>query len=168
LAWVGCERRRCGAGGVIPLHDEDAIFAKEANQLQQAPPCRRSSLNLVASLTACKAVILEGLEVVFIVIAVGAGRGLLLPASLGAPAACAVVLMSGAIVRRPLSRVPENTLKFAVGVMLSAFGVLWLGEGLGIAWPGGDLMLPVSAGLFLGAGLLGAAIAREKDVEAVA
>ncbi len=69
-------------------------------------------------MTAFKAVVLEGLEVVFIVIAVGAGRGLLLPAGLGALAACVLVLAAGAIVHRPLSRVPENTLKFGVGVML--------------------------------------------------
>jgi uncharacterized membrane protein len=90
---------------------------------------------------AFKAVLLEGLEVVFIVIAVGAGRGLLLPASIGALAACIAVLAIGAIVRRPLARVPENTLKFAVGVILCAFGVFWTGEGLGIAWPGADLMI---------------------------
>ncbi|MBO0737789.1 MAG: hypothetical protein J2P48_14645 [Alphaproteobacteria bacterium] len=156
------------AGGVIPLHDEDTIFAKEAVRLGERGPRLKGSLDLVAAITACKAVMLEGLEVVFIVIAVGAGRGLLLPASLGALAACAVVLMIGALVRRPLSRVPENTLKFAVGVMLSAFGVFWLGEGLGIAWPGGDLMLLVSAALFLGAGLIGAALARETNVEIVA
>ena len=78
------------------------------------------------------------------------------------------MLTIGALVRRPLSRVPENTLKFAVGVMLSASGVFWLGEGLGIAWPGGDLMLVVSAPLFLGAGLIGAALARETKLEAVA
>src|SRR5690348_8144433 len=90
------------AGGVIPLHDEDAIFAKEAMQFQEGGGSRQRSLDLVAGITACKAVILEGLEVVFIVIAVGAGRGLLLPASLGALAACAVVLTIGALVHRPL------------------------------------------------------------------
>ncbi len=87
-------------------------------------------------MTALKAVLLEGLEVVFIVIAVGAGGRLLLPAALGAAIACALVLAAGAIVHRPLARVPENALKFGVGVMLSAFGVFWTGEGLGIAWPG--------------------------------
>src|SRR5207253_9558455 len=89
----------------------------------------------------------------FIVIAVGAGRGLLLPASLGALAACVVVLAIGAIVHRPLARVPENTLKFSVGVILSAFGVFWTGEGLGIAWPGADFMIRVFVGAFLVVGL---------------
>jgi uncharacterized membrane protein len=82
------------------------------------------------------------------VIAVGAGRGLLLPASLGPLAACALVLGIGAVVHRPLSRVPQNTLKFGVGVMLSAFGVFWTGEGLGIAWPGQDLALLLFAALY--------------------
>src|SRR5207248_1968782 len=101
-----------------------------------------------------KAVVLEGLEVVFIVIAVGSGRGLLVPASLGALAACILVLSLGIIVRQPLTRVPENILKFGVGVMLSAFGVYWTGESLGIAWPGGDFAILAFAFLFLMVGLL--------------
>jgi uncharacterized membrane protein len=113
------------SAGIIPLHNEDAIFATEAVNRT------RVSLDWIAGLTAFKAVLLEGLEVVFIVIAVGAGRGLLWPASLGALAACVVVLAIGIAVRRPLAKVPENTLKFAVGTMLSAFGgVFWTGEGL--------------------------------------
>lgn len=96
--------------------------------------------------------LLEGLEVVLIVIAVGAGRGLLGPASLAAMAACALVLPVGAFVHRPLSQVPENTLRFGVGVMPSAFGVFWTGEGLGVEWPGADLALFAFAALFLGAG----------------
>jgi uncharacterized membrane protein len=98
--------------------------------------------------------VIEGVEVVFIVIAVGAGHGLLVPASLGALAACALVLAAGAVVRQPLTRVPENTLKFCVGVMLSAFGVFWFGEGLGIAWPGADLAIPGFMLLFLAAALV--------------
>jgi len=148
------------AAGVIPLHDEDAIFAAEAAQLDEASRRRRARLGWLAGVTAFKAVLLEGIEVVFIVIAVGAGRGLLLPAGLGALGACLLVLAVGAVVHRPLSRVPENTLKFAVGVMLSAFGVFWTGEGLGIAWPGHDLALFAFALLFLGAGLFAAASAR--------
>ena len=124
-------------------------------------------VNWIAGITAFKAVLLEGLEVVFIVIAVGAGRGLLGAASLGAALACALVLVIGAIVHRPLARVPENTLKFGVGVMLSAFGVFWTGEGLGIEWPGHDLALFGFAALFLTAGLAAAALARrEKEARA--
>jgi uncharacterized membrane protein len=154
--------------GVIPLHDEEAIFAAEAAQLGDAAERRQRNLDWVAGITALKAVVLEGLEVVFIVIAVGAGRGLLLPASGGALGALVLVLAIGVMVRRPLSRVPENTLKFGVGVMLSAFGVFWTGEGLGIPWPGEDLALFPIAALFLAAGLIGAALARKTAVEIAA
>jgi len=153
------------AAGVIPLHDEDAIFTRETSQLSEEAAHRSSSLDWIAGLAAFKAVLLEGLEVVFIVIAVGAGRGLLVPASFGALAACILVLAVGAAVHRPLSRVPENTLKFGVGVMLSSFGVFWTGEGLGVAWPGGDLVLFVFAALFLTAGLAAAALARQPVAE---
>jgi uncharacterized membrane protein len=139
--------------GIIPLHDENASFAAEAANLSGAVTPRRAGFDWLGGAIAFKAVLLEGLEVVFIVIAVGAGRGLLLAASLGALAACIVVLTIGAIVHRPLARVPENTLKFAVGVILSAFGVFWTGEGLGIAWPGQDLMIPFFGGAFLLVGL---------------
>jgi uncharacterized membrane protein len=147
---------------VIPLHDENAIFAKESAQLSEEAKRNKTSLDWIAGIAAFKAVLLEGLEVVFIVIAVGAGRGLLWPASLGAAAACALVLVAGGIAHRPLSRVPENTLKFAVAVMLSAFGVFWTGEGLGIDWPGHDLALPVFAALFLAVGLLAATLVRRR------
>jgi uncharacterized membrane protein len=153
------------AAGIIPLHDEEAIFAAETARLGAQQQQVRRRLQWVAGIAALKAVLLEGLEVVFIVIAVGAGRGLLLPASLGALAACAAVLILGVVVHRPLSRVPENSLKFGVGVMLSAFGVFWTGEGLGIAWPGQDLALLVFAGLFLAAGLLGSSLARRLSTE---
>jgi uncharacterized membrane protein len=153
------------AAGVIPLHDEDAIFTRETSQLSDEAARHSSSLDWIAGLAAFKAVLLEGLEVVFIVIAVGAGRGLLVPASLGALAACILVLAIGAAVHRPLSRVPENTLKFGVGVMLSSFGVFWTGEGLGVAWPGSDLALFAFAALFLTAGLAAAALARQPVAE---
>jgi len=136
------------------------ILAAETAHLSEEARRKKTSLDWIAGITAFKAVLLEGLEVVFIVIAVGAGRGLLWPASLGALAASALVLLIGALVHRPLSRVPENALKFGVGVMLSAFGVFWTGEGLGVEWPGADLSLFVFAALFLGAGALAAALAR--------
>ena len=148
------------AAGVIPLHDEDAIFARESAELSAEVQRKKTSLDGIAGIAAFKAVLLEGLEVVFIVIAVGAGRGLLWPAGLGAAAACALVLVIGVIAHKPLSRVPENTLKFGVGVMLSSFGVFWTGEGLGIDWPGHDWALLVFALLFLAAGLFAARMAR--------
>jgi Ca2+/H+ antiporter, TMEM165/GDT1 family len=149
------------AAGIIALHDEDAAFAAETANLSDTTTPRRSGFDWLGGVMAFKAVLLEGLEVVFIVIAVGAGRGLLVPASLGALAACVVVLAIGAIVHRPLARVPENTLKFAVGVILCAFGVFWTGEGLGIAWPGGDLMIMVFGAAFLLVGLGAAAVVRQ-------
>jgi uncharacterized membrane protein len=148
------------AAGAIPLHDEDAIFAAEMAQLSEEARRRQANLNWAAGITVFKAIVLEGLEVVFIVIAVGAAPGLLVPAAVGALAACLLVLAIGAMLHRPLSRVPENTLKFAVGVLLSAFGVFWTGEGLGVAWPGGDLALIVFAALFLVAGLAAPALGR--------
>ena len=148
------------AAGVIPLHDENAAFAAEAANLGDAA-APGGGFDWLGGAMAFKAVLLEGLEVVFIVIAVGAGRGLVLPASLGALAACIVVLAIGAIVHRPLARVPENTLKFAVGVILCAFGVFWTGEGLGIAWPGADLMVLLFGAAFLVTGLGAVAAVRQ-------
>ena len=127
------------AAGVIALHDEAAAFAKETDQLARQTAERRA--DYLAGLAAFKAVLLEGVEVVFIVIAVGTARGLTLYAGLGALAAVIVVMALGAALHRPLTRIPENALKFAVGLMLTAFGVFWLGEGLGAAWPGADLAL---------------------------
>ncbi len=156
------------AGGVIPLHDETAIFARETAELAEDTRRHATSQDWIAGIAAFKAVLLEGLEVVFIVIAVGAGRGLLWQAGLGALAACALVLAIGAALHRPLSRVPENTLKFGVGVMLSAIGVFWTGEGLGIEWPGADLSLPVFAALFLATALVSAGLARRMERGATA
>ncbi len=153
------------AGGVLPLHDEDAAFARQSALLGAEVQRAKAAQDWIAGIAAFKAVLLEGLEVVFIVIAVVAGRGMLVPASLGALAACALVLGIGAAAHRPLSRVPENRLKFAVGVMLSSFGVFWTGEGLGVEWPGQDLALLVFAALFLSAGLVAARMVRP-DVEA--
>ena len=133
------------AAGVIALHDETAVFAAETAALR----AHTQRLDWLAGLASYKAMLLEGLEVVFVVIAVGAGRGLLVPASIGALAACALVAVVGLIVHRPLARVPENTLKFTVGVMLSAFGIFWTGEGLGVPWPGEDLAILGFAALLL-------------------
>lgn len=153
------------AAGVIALHDEAAAFAKETASLSDAARRHESRLDWLAGVTAFKAVLLEGLEVVFIVIAVGAGRGLLVPAALGAAAAAALILAIGVAIHRPLARVPENTLKFGVGVMLSAFGVFWTGEGLGVSWPGEDLALLGFIAIFLAVGLLAVPAARRAAME---
>ncbi len=127
------------AGGVIALHDEEKAFREETDLLKRQAADRRA--DQLAGLAAFKAVLLEGVEVVFIVIAVGTAHGLTLYAGLGALAALVLVVAIGAIVHRPLARVPENALKFAVGLMLTSFGIFWTGEGLGADWPGADLAL---------------------------
>jgi Ca2+/H+ antiporter, TMEM165/GDT1 family len=138
--------------GVIALHDEDAAFARETRELAGAER-RASEFDWVAGAAAFKAVLLEGIEVVFIVIAVGGARGLLGLASAGAIAACVAVAAIGAAIHRPLARVPENGLKFIVGVMLSAFGLFWTGESLGVRWPGGDAAILAFIALFLAVAL---------------
>jgi uncharacterized membrane protein len=153
------------SAGIIPLHDEAKAFATETAELREQARRHETRLDWVAGLTSFKAVLLEGLEVVFIVIAVSAGRGLLVPASAGAAAACVLVAGVGFAVHRPLARVPENTLKFAVGVMLSAFGIFWTGEGLGVAWPGADLAIVAFAALFLAVGIAAVALARRPNME---
>lgn len=134
--------------GHIALHDEDLAFTKETKGLAGEIAKQETRADWIAGLTAFKAVVLEGLEVVFIVIAVGgAGNGLLIPASIGAALACALVLLIGAFVHKPLSQVPENTLKFGVGIMLSAFGVFWTAEGLGVDWRVADFaIVPLAVG----------------------
>src|SRR6202521_954998 len=150
---------------IIPLHDETMAFATETAELREQANRHEARLDWLAGLASLKAVLLEGLEVVFIVIAVGAGRGLLFPASAGALAACLLVAAIGLVVHRPLARVPENMLKFAVGVMLSAFGIFWTGEGLGVAWPGADLAIVAFAALFLAVGLGAVALMRRTSAE---
>jgi uncharacterized membrane protein len=146
------------AAGLIALHDETAVFAAETAALR----AHTRRLDWLAGLASYKAMLLEGLEVVFVVIAVGAGRGLLVPASIGALAACALVAVVGLVVHRPLARVPENTLKFTVGVMLSAFGLFWTGEGLGISWPGADLAILGFAVLLLCVSALAVVVLRRE------
>ena len=163
MSWL--RKATLRSAGVIALHDEDATFQSETAALGAAR--REARLDWIAGMTAYKAVLLEGLEVVFIVVAVGAGRGLFWPAAAGALAACVLVLVVGVALARPLSRVPENALKFGVGVMLSAFGVFWTGEGLGIAWPGGDLALFAIAALLLLTALGCVRLARANTLEAV-
>ncbi|HKX07220.1 MAG TPA: hypothetical protein VJN67_03470 [Stellaceae bacterium] len=129
------------AAGVIALHDETAAYEGEAAQLRSLSAARNARWDAVAIGASFKIVMLEGIEVVFIVIAVGAAGGLLVPAGIGAGAALLVVVLLGLVLHRPLAKVPENALKFVVGVLLAAFGTFWLGEGLGADWPGADWSL---------------------------
>ncbi len=153
------------SAGVIPFHDEALAFEVETAELREQARHRETRLDWLAGLTSFKAMLLEGLEVVFIVIAVGAGRGMLIPAGVGALAACLLIAGAGLVVHRPLAKVPENTLKFAVGVMLSAFGIFWTGEGLGVAWPGADFAIVAFAVLFLSVGIGTVALVRRTRAE---
>ena len=125
------------ASGVLSLHDEEEIFARQTQALQIERSQQRG-VDGIGFVTSFQAVLIEGLEIVFIVVAVGAAGKMLWPATLGALAAGLVVFLLGMILHRPLARIPENTLKFAVGVLLSAFGVFWIGEGLHFSWVGQD------------------------------
>jgi len=141
------------AAGVIPLHDEAAVFERESRALRQLGGS--GGWDRAGFATAFQITMLEGTEVVFIVIAIGAGgAGLLVPASLGALAALGVVAVLGLAIHRPLANVPENALKFAVGVLLSAFGSFWVGEGIGIEWPGADWAILALIAGFLASALL--------------
>jgi uncharacterized membrane protein len=136
------------SAGLIPLHDEQAAFQREAAAMRRAG--RAPGRDKLAFTAAFHITMLEGTEVVFIVVALGAGgTGLLLPAGLGAAAALLVIVALGAVLHRPLARVPENTLKFVVGILLSAFGTFWVGEGAGFAWPGSDLAIPCLMAAYL-------------------
>ncbi|MDQ6665116.1 MAG: TMEM165/GDT1 family protein [Acidobacteriota bacterium] len=157
------------SAGVIRPHDETAIYFKETVELRNdaiLAPGARTRLDFVAVAASFKAVMLEGLEVVFIVIATGVG-GMLMPAALGAAAAGVLVILVGFALRRPLARVPENMLKFTVGILLSAFGVFWVGEGLEFPWWGEDLALvALATGFLLVSAVAIVAARRESSVAA--
>lgn len=125
------------AGGYKALHDEDAIFAT------QLAAARTAETDWYAFTLSFKGVVLEGLEVVFIALTFGANQHDIPLAALAAAAAVLVVTVAGLAVRAPLARVPENTMKFVVGVMLTSFGVFWGAEGAGAVWPGSDAALLV-------------------------
>ena len=128
------------ASGYKPLHDEGEAFARERRAAAEMPT-EAHGMDWYSFTVAFKGVLLEGLEVVFIVVTFGSTQGKLGLAAAAAAAAAVVVVAVGAVVRGPLERVPENTLKYAVGVLLTSFGVFWAGEGTGVDWPGSDLAI---------------------------
>lgn len=134
------------ASGLKAIHDEEAIFERERQEALLYGSELRHGLDWYAFTLCFKGVLLEGLEVAFIVITVGAAAhtayGVALAAA-GAAGAFVLVVSVGAAVHRPLSNVPENTLKFAVGLMLSTFGTFWAAEGAGMSWPGGGTDLAI-------------------------
>jgi uncharacterized membrane protein len=137
------------SAGLKALHDEEETFRQEAAAAQAAASESRFGLDWFGFVVSFKGVFLEGLEIVFIVITFGLNADSIGLATLGAGLGGVLVLGAGVIAHRPLSRVPENTIKFAVGLLLSTFGTFWSVEGLGlfaegresIEWPGGDLAL---------------------------
>ncbi|HSZ37874.1 MAG TPA: hypothetical protein VK773_12350 [Acidimicrobiales bacterium] len=141
------------SSGHKALHDEDAIYAETVAELSEdsanAPQRPDKGRDPVGFAVAFKGVFLEGTEVVLIVISLGAAQHRLGLAALAAAAAIVLVGIVGIIVSRQLSEVPENTIKTAVGIMLSSFGVFWVGEGAGVHWPGSDLAIPVLVGFWI-------------------
>jgi len=158
LSWL--RKAVLRAAGAIPLHDERSAFASATSALGRTGAATSSRWDTIAIVTSFKAVVLEGLEVVFIVLAVGAAGHMIVPASLGAVGAAIVVALAAMALRGPLTRVPENTLKLSVGVLIGSFGAFWIGEGLGFHWPGADLAVLGLAVAFLAASLLATAVLR--------
>lgn len=131
------------ASGYLALHDEEVAYARERDEALRAGE-DRDGLDWYSFVVAFKGVFLEGLEVAFIVVTFGAARenGVALAAA-AAVAAILLVLVAGLIARAPLSRVPENSLKITVGLLLATFGTFWSAEGAGVEWPAGDGALPL-------------------------
>lgn len=137
------------SAGLKAMHDEEETFREETEAARRVETDMRAGLDWFGFVVSFKGVLLEGLEVIFIVITFGVTAHSLPTAVAGATAGGAVVLVAAVALRRPLAQVPENTLKFAVGVMLSTYGTFWAVEGLGlfrhsassVEWPGGDAFL---------------------------
>jgi uncharacterized membrane protein len=135
------------ASGYKPLHDEGAAFARERKEAGSAAPAESGQLDWYSFTVAFKGVLLEGLEVAFIVVSFGSTQGRLGLATAAAAAAVVLVVAVGLAVRGPLERVPENSIKFVVGVLLTSFGIFWGGEGAGVEWPGADAAILWLVGL---------------------
>ena len=129
------------SSGYKALHDEAESFREERERAAAAGTTGRERIDWYSFTVAFKGVLLEGLEVVFIVLTFGAAQGSIWLAAVAAAAALVVIVVAGFFVRGPLERVPENRIKFAVGLLLSSFGIFWSAEGAGVDWPGGDLAI---------------------------
>jgi len=148
------------AGGAKAKHDEAAIFAAEVADLDREPPVPATGMDWISFTVALKGVLLEGLEVAFIVVTFGASANLLGPAVLGAALAGLLVVAIAVVVHGPLARVPENAMKFVVGIMLTGFGTFWSGEGIGVAWPGDDFAIVLILAGYLALALAGVWLVR--------
>ena len=137
------------SSGRKALHDEEEVYAEALEQAQKAGAVRSEGFDGFSFIVSFKGVFLEGVEVVFIVITFGLSADNMPLAISSAAAGCLIVMVVGILIRQPLSKVPENTLKYGVGLLLAAFGTFWAVEGLGIlregrhslAWPGADLSI---------------------------
>jgi len=140
--------------GIVAIHDEELIYLRELAELREQG-LRKNEFDWVGFLVAYKAVLLEGTEVAFIVIAFGAAGGAALSSAVaGAIVAGILVIALGVALQKPLTMVPENWLKFGVGAMLCSFGVFWFAESLGMQWPGDALSIPLIVVTFLAASWL--------------
>lgn len=136
------------------LHDEAAIYAKKQTEMERNGKKSHSDFDFFGFLTSFKSVLLEGTEVVFIVVTFGINAAAnrwqgIESAAMGALLAFFLICFMGMIARKPLTKIPENTLKFSVAILLISFGTFWSGEGLGIEWPGEDQFLVALAGFYL-------------------
>jgi Ca2+/H+ antiporter, TMEM165/GDT1 family len=146
------------ASGLKAMHDEDETFREETEAARRAGTETKAGLDWFGFVVSFKGVFLEGLEVIFIVITFGLNAHSMPTAIVGAAIGGAIVLVAGIVLHRPLARVPENTIKFAVGLLLSTFGTFWAVEGLGVfkaqseslEWPGGDAALLALLALWCG------------------
>jgi uncharacterized membrane protein len=129
------------ASGYKALRDEAALYQKQLQNAQRADGSAGHSMDWYGFALVFKAVFLEGLEVAFIVLTFGTAQGSIRLATLGAALAVILVGAVGIVLHRPLARVPENAMKFSVGLLISTFGIFWSSEGVGVAWPGEDLSI---------------------------
>jgi uncharacterized membrane protein len=150
------------AGGAKSKHDEAAIYQREIAAMREEPPVPATGMDWISFTVAFKGVLLEGMEVAFIVVTFGASAGQLGPASLGATVAGVLVLLVGVAVHQPLARVPENGLKFMVGLMLTTFGTFWAGEGIGVDWVASDATLLALFAIFTIASLVAVWLVRRQ------
>lgn len=156
------------ASGYKALHDEDSAFGREVSAARAAAPVTRAGLDWYAFTLSFKGVLLEGLEVVFIVVTFGSAEGALPLAIAGAAAALVLVGGVGILVHRPLSAVPENSMKFTVGLLLSTFGTFWSAEGAGADWPGGDAAILAILVFFAAVSFCLVTLLRQQRVSAAA
>src|SRR6476469_4171379 len=150
------------ASGYKALHDEEAIYAAEQEEARRAGADVRAGVDWYSFTLSFKGVFLEGLEVAFIVLTFGSARAHGIPLAAAAAATALVIVVAiGAVVHAPLSRVPENTLKFGVGLLLTTFGTFWATEGAGASWPAEDASLLVLLAFYAGASLIAVRSLRE-------